>query len=86
VGGPHYPHALFHLVKTMEYRRNSLFAFFKNDYSFHGVEPIADENVQRDLMLYDVRVMRPRRTAAEPTPAPGLGVQMLKQMLGGPRK
>jgi hypothetical protein len=85
-GGPHYPHDMFHLVKTMEYKPNSLFAFYKNDYSFHGVEPIHDQNVQRDLMLYDVRVKRPQRAAAGPAPAPGIGVQMLKGMFGGSRK
>lgn len=54
-GGPHYDHALFTRAATMEYRPNSLFAFFKTDRSFHGVERITDSNVERDLLLYDVR-------------------------------
>ena len=60
-GGPHYPHRLFQKIWTMEYKPNSLFAFFKNDFSFHGVDPITDENVERDLLLYDVRVKEPEQ-------------------------
>ncbi len=55
-GGPHYPHERFTKVATMEYRPNALFAFFKTDNSFHGVDPIRDADVLRDLMLYDIRV------------------------------
>lgn len=55
-GGPHYPHKLFRKVATMEYKPNTLFAFFKTDRSFHGVDPIADADVLRDLLLYDIRV------------------------------
>lgn len=55
-GGPHYPFGRFKKITTMPYRPNSLFAFFKDERSFHGVEPIPDQNVKRDLMLYDVRV------------------------------
>lgn len=54
-GGPHYPHEMFKRVMTMEYRPNALFAFFKNDRAFHGVEPIRDAHVSRDLILYDIR-------------------------------
>ncbi len=60
-GGPHYPHAQFTKVATMEYKPNSLFAFFKTDRSFHGVEPIQDGDVLRDLMLYDIRVAAPHK-------------------------
>ncbi|MDJ0894993.1 MAG: hypothetical protein QNJ92_07605 [Alphaproteobacteria bacterium] len=56
VGGPHYHPKTFDRVHTMPYRPNSLFAFMKNDKSFHGVEPIADQNIQRDLLLYDIRL------------------------------
>jgi hypothetical protein len=55
-GGPHYPFNRFKKITTMPYKANSLFAFFKDESSFHGVEPIPDQNCQRDLMLYDVRV------------------------------
>jgi hypothetical protein len=54
-GGPHYPFELFERVTTMPYLPNTLFAFFKTDASFHGVEPIRDENCRRHLLFYDVR-------------------------------
>jgi hypothetical protein len=82
-GGPHYPHRLFNRVKTMEYKPNTLFAFVKNDRSFHGVEPIGDPNVLRDILLYDVRVFAPERSA--PGVQPGLGFGMLKRLFGGNR-
>jgi hypothetical protein len=80
-GGPHYPHASFRKVITMEYRPNSLFAFIKNDRSFHGVEPISDENVRRDILLYDIRVFEPEGKLQKP--APGLGLRMLKRLFSG---
>ena len=82
-GGPHYPHHLFHKVRTMEYRPNSLFAFIKNDRSFHGVEPIGDHDVLRDILLYDVRVFTPKREVQPP--GPGFGLKMLKRLFGGSR-
>ena len=83
-GGPHYPHERFRKVKTMEYRRNSLFAFIKNDYSFHGVGRIDDQNVQRDVLLYDIRVEQPpRESAPAPAAGSGLGIRMLKRLVGG---
>jgi hypothetical protein len=82
-GGPHYPHHLFDRVKTMEYKPNTLFAFIKSDRSFHGVEPIGDPNVLRDILLYDVRVFTPEKTA--PVVQPALGFGMLKRLFGGNR-
>lgn len=64
-GGPHYPHDRFDRVWTMPFMPNALFAFAKTDRSFHGVEPIADENCRRWLLLYDVYVSRPKPVAAE---------------------
>jgi hypothetical protein len=55
-GGPHYPFNRFKKITTMQYKPNTLFAFFKDESSFHGVEPIPDANCIRDLILYDVRV------------------------------
>jgi len=81
-GGPHYPHDLFQKIRTMEYKPNTLFAFIKNDRSFHGVEPIGEPGVLRDILLYDVRVSAPKKSAAQ-TPAPGMGIRMLKQLFGG---
>lgn len=64
-GGPHYDFDKFVKVDTMPYRPNSLFCFLRTDTSFHGVEPIADENVARDIILYDVRIANP--SALKPT-------------------
>ena len=81
-GGPHHPHDRFHRVATMEYKPNALFAFVKTDNSFHGVEPIRDADVLRDLILYDIQVNgvrrppgtgpadTPRETAARLQPTP----------------
>ena len=81
-GGPHHPHAGFKKVVTMDYRPNALFAFFKTDNSFHGVEPIRDADVLRDLMLYDIHV------ASQPAPqnthrpaSTSIGMRMLKRAL-----
>ena len=53
-GGPHHPHANFDRVWTVPFLPNSLFVFFKNDVSFHGVEPVRDAGVRRWLLLYDI--------------------------------
>ena len=58
-GGPHHAFDRFRKVKTMEYRPNTLFAFVKTDDSFHGVDPIRDADVLRDLILYDIQVATP---------------------------
>lgn len=55
-GGPHHAFEHFEKVATMDYRPNTLFAFVKTDASFHGVDPIRDADVLRDLILYDIRV------------------------------
>lgn len=78
-GVTHYTNDKFHKVKTMEYLPNTLFAFFKTDNSFHGVEPITDDGVLRDLLLYDVRVHR----LAEPSTdqgTPRVGLSILKKI------
>jgi len=54
-GGPHYGFDRFERLYTAPYLPNSLFAFMRTDVSFHGVEPIEEPGVQRDLLLYDVR-------------------------------
>jgi hypothetical protein len=53
-GGPHHPHDQFNRVATMPFMPNTLFSFFKNDASFHGVEPITDANTRRWLLLFDI--------------------------------
>ena len=55
-GGPHYPFDRFRLTETAPYVPNTLFVFFRTDQSFHGVEPIRDDNVERNLLLYNVYV------------------------------
>ena len=73
-GGPHHDFSKFRRVLTMPYLPNTLFAFMKTSNSFHGVEPIREPGVRRDLMLYDIR-MTPAalkveaRGAARGTPA-----------------
>ena len=98
-GGPHHPHDKFLKYATMEYRPNTLFAFLKTDYSFHGVEPIRDAGVLRDLILYDIHAdaagTQPQREAGkqpkteleqQPDPASGgLGLRILKNILRRPR-
>lgn len=64
-GGPHYPFEPFERVYTMSYRPNTLFAFPKSDYSFHGVEPITDTDMRRDLLLYDI-VIQPSPKPVQP--------------------
>jgi hypothetical protein len=54
-GGPHHAFDKFQLMRTMSYVPNALFAFMKTPNSFHGVEPIEEPDVRRDLLLYDIR-------------------------------
>jgi hypothetical protein len=55
-GTRHHPYKGFKRVASMPYVPNALFAFFKTDYSFHGVDPITDRNVERNLLLYNIYV------------------------------
>lgn len=55
-GGPHYSPDRFERMMTMPYLPNSLFGFMKTANSFHGVEQVADADVGRNLLLYDVKV------------------------------
>ena len=43
----------------MPYRPISLFCFLNTNACFHGVEPIVEANVIRDLILYVVRIENP---------------------------
>lgn len=58
-GGPRYPFERFERMATMPYLPNSLFAFVKTHNSFHGVEPIKETGIRRDLLLYDIKVDNP---------------------------
>ena len=53
VGGPHHKFSAFNRIFTAPFKPNSLLAFFKTDYSFHGVEPITIQ-CQRDLLLWNL--------------------------------
>lgn len=70
-GGPHYPFDRFDRVTTMPYVPNTLFAFFKNDVSFHGVEPIEDPDCRRHLLFYDLKVAAKVTKPAPVPPSPG---------------
>jgi hypothetical protein len=51
----HYPFADFIKVKTAAYKPNSLFAFVRSDISFHGLEPLSEQDVTscgRDVIQY----------------------------------
>lgn len=71
----HYPFADFVKVKTAPYRPNSLLAFFRSDVSFHGLEPLSDQDVTnsgRDVIQYTLHdkqaravQIRARRSASE---------------------
>ena len=51
----HYSFDDFIKVETAPYKRNSLLAFMRSDRSFHGLEPLSDQDVAngpRDLIQY----------------------------------
>jgi hypothetical protein len=51
----HYPFEDFVRVKTAPYRPNSLLAFERSDRSFHGVEPLVEQDIaacNRNLIQY----------------------------------
>ncbi len=59
----HYDFADFIKVKTAAYKPNSLLAFFRSDVSFHGLEPLSEDDVQtngRDLIQYVLYDKAPR--------------------------
>ncbi len=60
----HYPFEDFVRVKTAPYRPNSMLAFLRSDISFHGVEPLSEQDVAesrgRDLIQYVLHDRRAR--------------------------
>lgn len=56
-GGPHHPFEPFDLVRTVEFLPNRLLAFPKTERSFHGVEPISREGVNRPLLINNIRLL-----------------------------
>jgi hypothetical protein len=63
-GTVHHSFDDFKRVTTMPYLPNSLFAFFKTDNSFHGVERIDRKKTQRDSILYNIYVTKLGKRAA----------------------
>lgn len=71
----HHPFADFVRVKTAPYKPNSLLAFMRSDVSFHGVEPLSEQDVNafdRDVIQYVLHdkqaraaQLRARRLAAD---------------------
>jgi hypothetical protein len=57
----------FERVATMPFLPNSVFAFAKTDTSFHGVEPVTEDGVERNLILYDLQ-LRPAAPVAASGP------------------
>ena len=49
-GGPHHKHEIFDRVFTADYRPNTVIGFPKSLISFHGVEPVEDTGVNRNLL------------------------------------
>lgn len=66
-GGPHHDRGKFSRLHTNPFLPNSLFAFFKTDNSFHGVEPIADPGTRRWLLLYDIYMQQAEQPQPQPT-------------------
>ncbi len=55
-GGPHHAFEKFERMLTMPYVPNTLFGFMKTPNAFHGVEPITEPEVERALLLFDIKV------------------------------
>lgn len=55
-GTQHHDFAGFRKVYTAPFRPNSLFAFCKTDNAFHGVMPIGDASIERNVLQYNIYV------------------------------
>lgn len=64
-GGPHHPFGKFRRIATMAYAPNALFIFFKTDAAFHGVEPVREPSVERNIIQYNVHVTSVNGAAGE---------------------
>jgi len=56
-GGPHYSFDEFERVKTIEFVPNRLVVFPKTEISFHGVEKIQQTNINRPLLINNIRLL-----------------------------
>lgn len=52
--GRHHTYEDFDLYKTYAYAPNAVLSFLRTDTSFHGVEVIEEQNVQRDVLRWMV--------------------------------
>lgn len=68
-GSKHYEFKGFHRLLTMPYVRNTLFAFMKTPNAFHGVEPVTEPNIERALLLYDIKTAKDAATPQGAAPA-----------------
>jgi hypothetical protein len=68
-GLSHHRREAFSRLHTNPFLPNSMFAFFKTDNSFHGVEPVADPDTRRWLLLYDI-YLRPVEQERPPAGTP----------------
>lgn len=54
----------FRRIATMPFVPNALLGFLKTDQSFHGVEAIEDQEIERNLLLYNIYVRKVVQRAA----------------------
>lgn len=80
-GGPHHPFDGFDKLATMPFVPNSAFCFLKTDKCFHGVGPVDIPDIERDLILYDIRIEKiSQKAEAESAP---LSERLLSGLLKG---
>ncbi|MFZ5723035.1 MAG: hypothetical protein ACOY33_05180 [Pseudomonadota bacterium] len=66
ISGRHYDRQHFVRAATMDFMPNSLFGFVVGPRSFHGVEPVRDPGVRRNLILHYVRLSSETLAAMPP--------------------
>ena len=52
--GKHYYNKYFNKVYTAKFEKNNIFAFYRTNDSFHGVEKIKTEKFERKLLQYSI--------------------------------
>lgn len=72
-GTTRHPFKKFKKVATMEFLPNSMFGFLRTDQSFHGVEQIQEEAVERNVLLYNVYLRKVVKPVASRVPGAGPG-------------
>ena len=61
-GGPHHKFQDFNEVARVPFSPNSLLLFVRNNKSFHGVEPIAQQDIRRDLLINNLRLVETKES------------------------